>query len=163
MACLRAHRCPQQEEKEAAQISTQTLLDALDKGYDGPCEVCVSALPRIKFNTPTIQWPCLTLRFQGTAFYALQCCFNHSCSPSALAEGEASGDASILALLPVTPGQEITISYIDEGLSFKERQLALRDYGFECACEKCVGDKRQRRRRAAKGQQQPGTKRSKAK
>ena len=42
---------------------------------------------------------------QGTAFYALQSCANHSCAPLATAEGEASGEASILALGDIAAGQ----------------------------------------------------------
>lgn len=33
---------------------------------------------------------------------------------------------------------QITISYIDEGLPFEERQALLADYGFRCECSKCL-------------------------
>nr|CAB3488356.1 unnamed protein product [Digitaria exilis] len=33
--------------------------------------------------------------------------------------------------------EKITISYIDEDLSYEERQAQLADYGFTCECSKC--------------------------
>jgi hypothetical protein len=84
---------------------------------------------------------CSAMCIQGTAFYALQSCSNHSCDPLALPEGEATGQMSLLALTDIVPGQEITISYIDESLSYKDRQKALRDYGFRCVCDKCIREK----------------------
>jgi hypothetical protein len=101
-----------QEEKAAAQLVSGPFLDALDKAYDEPCE--------------------------GTGFYALQSCLNHSCCPSATAEGEASGCASILALKGIPAGEEVAISYIDEEMGLRERREALRDYGFKCTCAKCA-------------------------
>ena len=37
-------------------------------------------------------------------------------------------------------GEEVTISYIDETMPLADRQEALRDYGFTCACAKCVAE-----------------------
>lgn len=45
--------------------------------------------------------------------------------------------AVILALREVSPGEEVTISYVDAEAPLEERVEALRDYGFECTCEKC--------------------------
>ena len=79
---------------------------------------------------------------QGTAFFALQSCFNHSCAPSVVAEGQSSGSTSFLALTAISPGAELSISYIDEeGSSYRDRQAALRDYGFKCSCERCLKEK----------------------
>ncbi|GAX78651.1 hypothetical protein CEUSTIGMA_g6089.t1 [Chlamydomonas eustigma] len=111
--------------KSEAQVMTQPLLDALDKSYDEPCE--------------------------GTAFYALQSCANHSCDPVALTEGNASGHMSLLALTDIRPGQEITISYIDESLGYKDRQKVLKDYGFKCDCDKCVKDREKHDYKKRKG------------
>lgn len=36
---------------------------------------------------------------------------------------------------------QVTISYIDEDLSYEERQASLADYGFECRCSKCLDEK----------------------
>ena len=122
---------------------------------EGTLQYTYSLLPPLAQCSPTLlldhQYPTLlsmscaaaTLPCvpQGTAFYALQSCANHSCVPGATIEGEASGEASILALTTIRPGEEVTISYIDEEQGYRDRQAALRDYGFKCCCKKCEADK----------------------
>ncbi|RLM66596.1 histone-lysine N-methyltransferase ATXR2 [Panicum miliaceum] len=103
-----------ESEKEEAEKATGPFLDALGEDYSVPCE--------------------------GTAFFPLQSCMNHSCCPNAKAfkrDEDKDGHAVILALKPISKGEEITISYIDEDLSYEERQVQLADYGFTCACSKC--------------------------
>ncbi|CAO2036612.1 unnamed protein product, partial [Urochloa humidicola] len=103
-----------EREKEEAEKVTGPFLDALGEDYSVPCE--------------------------GTAFFPLQSCMNHSCCPNAKAfkrDEDKDGHAVILALRPISKGEEITISYIDEDLSYEERQEQLADYGFTCACSKC--------------------------
>ncbi len=76
----------------------------------------------------------------GTAFYALQSCINHSCQPNAHAirsELDLNCSAVVIAKHSIPAGEEITISYIDESLSYEERQEALQDYGFVCKCLLC--------------------------
>lgn len=77
---------------------------------------------------------------EGTAFYALQSCMNHSCQPNAhvLRSADDPGSfAVIVAKYNISAGEEITISYVDESLSYEERQEALQDYGFVCSCSLC--------------------------
>lgn len=105
---------PYSEKKEAEKI-TQPILDALGEDYSVCC--------------------------QGTAFFPLQSCMNHSCCPNAKAfkrEEDRDGQATIIALKPIHKGEEVTISYIDEELPFEERQALLADYGFKCRCPKCL-------------------------
>ncbi|KAL6287404.1 hypothetical protein ACE6H2_011794 [Prunus campanulata] len=105
---------PYPEKKEAEEI-TRPFLDALGDDYAVCC--------------------------QGTAFYPLQSCMNHSCSPNAKAfkrEEDRDGQATIIALKPISKGEEVTISYVDEDLPFEERQALLADYGFKCRCPKCL-------------------------
>ncbi|CAB4274237.1 unnamed protein product [Prunus armeniaca] len=105
---------PYPEKKEAEEI-TRPFLDALGDDYSVCC--------------------------QGTAFYPLQSCMNHSCSPNAKAfkrEEDRDGQATIIALKPISKGEEVTISYVDEDLPFEERQALLADYGFTCRCPKCL-------------------------
>lgn len=78
---------------------------------------------------------------QGTAFYPLQSCMNHSCCPSAKAfkrEEDRDGQAAILACRSIKKGEEVTISYIDEDLELEERRALLADYGFNCECSRCI-------------------------
>ncbi|XP_020570983.1 histone-lysine N-methyltransferase ATXR2 isoform X2 [Phalaenopsis equestris] len=77
---------------------------------------------------------------QGTAFFPIQSCMNHSCCPNAKAfkrDEDRDGQAVIIAVSPISIGEEITISYIDEDLPYEERQALLADYGFKCSCRKC--------------------------
>jgi hypothetical protein len=78
---------------------------------------------------------------QGTAFYALQSCANHSCSPNAQAAGDFSGGMHVIAAKDISPGEEIVISYIDETADYEDRQAMLEDYGFMCKCTKCSDEK----------------------
>ena len=80
---------------------------------------------------------------EGTAFYALQSCINHSCQPNCHAvrsDEDNNSFAVVLAKQFVPAGDEITISYIDEALPYEERQAALLDYGFKCRCTLCQED-----------------------
>jgi SET domain-containing protein len=68
---------------------------------------------------------------------------NHSCCPNAKAfkrEEDRDGQAVIIALRRISKNEEVTISYIDEELPYKERQALLADYGFSCKCSKCLED-----------------------
>ncbi|PSS05800.1 Histone-lysine N-methyltransferase [Actinidia chinensis var. chinensis] len=108
---------PHSEKKEAERI-TRPVLDALGEDYSVCC--------------------------QGTAFFPLQSCMNHSCHPNAKAfkrDEDRDGQATIIALRPISKGEEVTISYIDEDLPYEERQAALADYGFTCKCPKCLEEK----------------------
>ncbi|GLI60574.1 hypothetical protein VaNZ11_002733 [Volvox africanus] len=116
------------EKREVTQV-TQPLLDALDAEYATPCE--------------------------ATAFLALQSCINHSCDPNCTAACD-TGDrtVTILAQRDIPAGEEITVSYIDLSLPYKERQADLRDYGFVCRCVRCVAEAaeaRAKRKGTAKG------------
>lgn len=108
----------QHSEKEKAEAITKPLLDALGEDYSCCCE--------------------------GTAFYPLQSCINHSCSPNVKAfkrEEDRDGQATLLSLKTIQKGEEITISYINEELTYEERQSLLADYGFTCKCQKCLIEK----------------------
>ncbi|KAI3436369.1 hypothetical protein D9Q98_002422 [Chlorella vulgaris] len=80
---------------------------------------------------------------EGSGFYALHSCCNHSCSPNAEAfkrDEDEDGSAVILALRAIKAGEEITLSYIDEEAQLEERQQQLADYGFRCACDRCTAE-----------------------
>ncbi|PON93274.1 SET domain containing protein [Trema orientale] len=109
---------PSSKKREAEEI-TRPILEALGDDYSVCC--------------------------QGTAFFPLQSCMNHSCCPNAKAfkrEEDRDGQATILALKPIYKGEEVTISYVDEELPFEERQTLLADYGFRCRCPKCLEEER---------------------
>lgn len=104
-------------EKDKAEEITRPFLDALGDEYSDCC--------------------------QGTAFFPLQSCMNHSCCPNAKAfkrEEDRDGQAVIIALRRISKNEEVTISYIDEELPYEERQALFADYGFTCKCPKCLED-----------------------
>ncbi|KAK9805419.1 hypothetical protein WJX73_003394 [Symbiochloris irregularis] len=101
-------------QQHAARKILDPLREQLGDAYDQPCE--------------------------GTAFYSLQSCINHSCDPNAHAmkgPEDLDGSAVLLAKRGINAGEEITISYIDESMEYEDRRVALLDYGFECRCVRC--------------------------
>jgi hypothetical protein len=82
----------------------------------------------------------------GTAFYSKICKINHSCEPNVVVKyppAPLDGQprpltAQLIALRDIAPNEELLQSYIDQSMSFEFRQAALRDYGFECSCPKCL-------------------------
>ena len=79
---------------------------------------------------------------EGTGFFALQSCMNHSCNPTAASlksEDDADGAAVVVALTDLGPGEEITLDYMAvQGLPPAERKARLLgQYKFECRCEAC--------------------------
>ncbi|KAF8072944.1 ATXR2 [Scenedesmus sp. PABB004] len=100
---------------EAALAEVAPLLDALGGAADEPAE--------------------------GTGFFALQSCLNHSCAPNAAACCDPGGSVAVSALGAIPAGAEVVLSYIDEaGAGLAARRAALRDYGFTCACERCEAE-----------------------
>lgn len=77
--------------------------------------------------------------FEGSALFSGLHLLNHSCAPCASVEFEADTHrATVRALRPVRAGEELTISYCDESLPADERAAELREYCFECRCERCT-------------------------
>jgi SET domain-containing protein len=50
---------------------------------------------------------------------------NHSCTPNAVQSFEDNGRISFRAIAPISPGQEVTISYIELAAARPERREAL--------------------------------------
>lgn len=91
----------------------------------------------------------------GTALYSLVCCMNHSCRPNCVVRypgrryrelggrdgGAATADplvAEVVLLEDVPAGEELTQSYVSREMGLTERRRALEDYGFSCACPRCL-------------------------
>lgn len=94
---------------------------------------------------------------QGSGFFALYSCLNHSCEPNATADklwgvpadqawdqGSAGapgawrdGRAVVRALRDIAESQEVLVSYVDADEPPEDRARAFLDYGFECRCPRC--------------------------
>ena len=86
--------------------------------------------------------PCILLILLG--MYKTHHFINHSCNPNAV-NGSTSWKSQskdtqvqIQVLEDISPGTEITISYIDNTQSTSDRQSDLfSSFQFKCSCEKC--------------------------
>lgn len=82
----------------------------------------------------------------GTAFYSTICHINHSCDPNVRVTYTNCPQRGLLATLvavrPIFPGEELVQSYIDQFQGLPARQKALKDYGFVCTCPKCESEAR---------------------
>lgn len=117
----------------------EALGDLEDTGRGAAQTALASALSNLNLGTGEI---CV----EGTAFYAIQSCINHSCQPNAHAlrsEDDPNSFAVIVATQDIPAGEEVTISYIDESLPYELRQNALQDYGFLCCCPLCQEQQQQ--------------------
>lgn len=65
---------------------------------------------------------------------------NHDPPAASQGDEDVTGDCVISAVKDIQPGEEITISYIDEGQPLAERRADLADYGFVCCCARCVAE-----------------------
>ena len=70
---------------------------------------------------------------------------NHACTPSCYFAWDPSNETgTIRALRSIAPDEELTIQYGAEG-AFRERQDYLkRSYDFDCRCDKCVYEMKER-------------------
>ncbi|KAK0705519.1 hypothetical protein B0H67DRAFT_471060, partial [Lasiosphaeris hirsuta] len=64
---------------------------------------------------------------------------NHACKPSASTRFDMQTlSSTVTAFRDMQPGEEITISYSDWGLTYPERQRVLKQkWGFDCTCSLC--------------------------
>lgn len=76
---------------------------------------------------------------EGTALFVVSNgCVNHSCVPSArLVYQHGDSTASLLTTRSMAPGDEVTISYVEELAPLEERTAHLAEYGFICTCPRC--------------------------
>ena len=86
-------------------------------------------------------------RFQtsarGQAVYRIGSCFNHSCYPNVQISYDVDNRETLVgvATRAVRAGEELMIAYIDESLSYWQRQMHLYDhYLFQCTCVKCLAE-----------------------
>jgi len=80
-------------------------------------------------------WP----SFHGTAFSARIARCNHNCTPNMkFYFDQGTHKMRAKALRNISPGEEIFICYVEDSDPVQRRQKALKEYGFECRCPRCV-------------------------
>ncbi|RMZ77444.1 hypothetical protein DV738_g4338, partial [Chaetothyriales sp. CBS 135597] len=74
----------------------------------------------------------------GIALDPLAALLNHSCEPSCVIRFDILGSISVDVLRPISSGEELTISYIDntQPLNYRQADLTSR-YFFKCTCPRC--------------------------
>lgn len=88
------------------------------------------------------------LNVEGSGLYSNQSKINHSCIPSCeIVFPQSNHMLQVVALRDINPGEEISISYLDEcalSRSVHSRQKVLREnYMFICNCTKCEAEKKE--------------------
>ena len=81
--------------------------------------------------------------FHGSGFYLTVARTNHSCSPNVTMEFENFNSlVSCKTLRDIPANEELRMSYISvpESKSVRTRRNQLRDYLFECECERCEAE-----------------------
>ncbi|KAH8912349.1 SET domain-containing protein [Coniochaeta sp. PMI_546] len=68
---------------------------------------------------------------------------NHNCRPNAFWRYSKDNLAmEVVAIRDIDPGEEITHSYAPLGMNYKERQEALKEWGFTCKCPLCSSSRK---------------------
>ncbi|KAF7321946.1 Set-like protein [Mycena kentingensis (nom. inval.)] len=78
--------------------------------------------------------------------YTLHAHLNHTCTPNVsvrhLDQRKALSRITLKALADIPPGKELLITYVDPSLAYGARRADLEQWGFVCACERCVTEGR---------------------
>lgn len=76
----------------------------------------------------------------GTGVYATASRANHSCQPNAAFRAERDESLCLVAIRPLSVGEQVTVSYLTEHSLLRphaERQHQLKRWGFRCTCPRC--------------------------
>jgi hypothetical protein len=77
-------------------------------------------------------------QFYGTGLYRTASMCNHSCSPNIEISSHENNRIIATSTRGIKKGEELTISYIDQSQTLKQRrEELLKRYGFHCRCDKC--------------------------
>ena len=77
----------------------------------------------------------------ASAFYLEFSLLNHSCYPNCYFKNDSTG-VSVYALQDITPGSQLSISYLNPririGVREERRQELKKSFGFDCCCDVCL-------------------------
>jgi hypothetical protein len=80
------------------------------------------------------------VRLEGVGLFPLGATLNHSCMPNVLVSYVNRHEANVIARRSIKAGDELTHTYVQETASLDQRRAAMRIYGFQCHCVRCVAD-----------------------
>ncbi|KAH9914053.1 SET domain-containing protein [Epithele typhae] len=93
----------------------------------------------------------LNLEAHG-GLYVLHSHLNHSCNPNVsvrhLDQRTALSRITLIARRPITPGEELLITYVNPDMPLEPRRRNLLEWGFgKCMCERCIVEEREKKER----------------
>ncbi len=111
-------------------LAVESAGQAIAPDQKAALQVLLDAIPQDDPDPPV----------KGFGLYALQGSMNHSCAPLLTLREEAcdvSATITLIANTAISAGQELTVNYLEDGLSLQDRRLGLQEYGFVCSCSLC--------------------------
>ncbi len=96
----------------------------------------VAQIPLQELLQKENSWPA----FHGSGFCPLVARCNHDCDPNIKIYNEVNDNTMVARLLKpqIAPGEQLTISYIDQKQGVEKRRAILKEYQFDCNCHTCV-------------------------
>lgn len=78
-------------------------------------------------------------RVEGAGLFPIANCMNHSCDPNVISSSSHNSDrVTFVAVRPIEEGEQLFISYVDDNLTWQERNEQLQKYyDFTCSCMRC--------------------------
>ena len=111
-------------------LAVESAGQAIAPDQKAALQVLLDAIPQDDPDPPV----------KGFGLYALQGSMNHSCAPLLTLREEACDVCATITLIAntaISAGQELTVNYLEDGLSLQDRCLGLQEYGFVCSCSLC--------------------------
>ena len=136
--------------KTAVVDADESEIEDVDVSYspDDVATILANLKPDLTNKCEFDEWDDVIRPLDGVSHYSIATKMNHSCEPNVILVYKTRGwgrdhplVAYIVALRDISPGEELTISYITSDESYEERQASLANYGFVCKCSKCENEK----------------------
>lgn len=106
----------------------ETVEDEMDDSCDESVRLYRRVVNRGEEVFPTME---------GIGIFKVSATMNHSCVPNTIVKYAKNNVAHLYALRDINIGEEMTHSYIEDTMSFEDRNADLEAYGFQCDCPKC--------------------------
>ncbi|ORZ37168.1 hypothetical protein BCR44DRAFT_50545 [Catenaria anguillulae PL171] len=145
--------------EEAQQMGQGVMMarNLVSNGQFMPPVLAMKFLGQLNNNGITILPHSTSIDPVGLGLYPLTSLINHSCTPNAVAFFHPSHPRQLhlRCLQPISPGNEITINYVDVCQPEPARRADLAKYHFTCTCALCERERGAADRMAVKGKNKP--------